>query len=74
MRRWFLTQETELLNSRILNITLQERKDFFQQYKDEFCLETVEVPDDTKDVCKEADRVFDACMECIGYVQLLSLP
>ena len=50
MRRWFLTQETELLNSRILNFSIQERREFFKQNKDEFSFETVTISGDIKKV------------------------
>ena len=44
MRRWLLSQETELLRFRYLSSSKSEKEDFFLYYKDDFNMESVEIP------------------------------
>lgn len=44
MRRWFLSQETELLRYRFRNMNSDDINDFFGHYKDDFSFERVIIP------------------------------
>ena len=44
MRRWLLSQETELLRYRYLSANKRDKDDFFLFYKDDFNMETVDIP------------------------------
>ena len=51
MRRWFLAMEVELLRCLFLWF-YKDRKDFFEQYKDEFCFDVVTVSAENEEVKK----------------------
>ena len=44
MRRWLLSQETELLRYRYLTANKRDKEEFFLYYKDDFNMESVGIP------------------------------
>ena len=54
MRRWLLSQETELFRFRYLDSLKRDREDFFVYYNDEFNFERKEMKDpELKEVRKD---------------------
>ena len=45
MRRWLLSQETELFRFRYLSSLKKDREEFFMCYNDEFNFEKIEMAD-----------------------------
>lgn len=56
MRRWLLSQETELFRYRYVTSLKKDREDFFIYYNDEFNFERIEMTDPQLEEVRKTDQ------------------